>query len=86
MIINDTEYVVGQDRNEENVVAHLYKGTFDNPGEPMCLRGWNRSNGDGYSIFRGDINAVNGICKICLRRAQENKPPVKSRQRKTKWL
>lgn len=47
-------------------LAHLYKGTFANPGLPMCRRGWNR--GDSYSIWRNN-EGENGICKICMRRA-----------------
>jgi hypothetical protein len=86
MKINGIEYIVGQDRNEDAVVAHLYQGTYFDTGLPMCVRGWNRSDGEGYSIFRGDINAVNGVCKICKRRATEGKPGVPSRKRKTKWL
>lgn len=85
MIISGKDYVVGQDRNESNVVAHLYDGVFSDPGNPMCVRGWNRSDGDGYSIFRNSCGHHN-ICKICLRRASENRPSVLSRPRKTKWI
>jgi len=84
MEINGFKYIVGQDRNESAAVAHLYKGNFSDPGLPMCVRGWNRSGGDGYSIFRDSGDG--DICKICKRRAEEGKPGVPSRKRKTKWL
>lgn len=78
-------YITGLDRNEDYAVAHLYKGDFADPGLPMCIRGWNRSDGDSYSIFRSVVGP-RGICKVCLRRAREGKPPVESRHRKTKWI
>ncbi len=84
MIINDKEYITGQDRNDDSLVAHLYKGTFSEPGNPMCLRGWNRSDEDSYSIFRNISNVK--ICSICLRRASQNKDSISSKKRKTKWI
>jgi len=60
------KYIVGQDRNpERNVVSHLYHGTFDNPGLPMCQRGWNRGE-DGYSIWRGNVGEK-GVCATSRR-------------------
>ena len=84
MRIADIDYITGRDRNEDNAVAHLYKGTMVNPGNPMCLRGWNRSDGKGYSIFR-NLPGI-AICKVCLRRAEQRKDSVPSRSRKTKWI
>lgn len=84
MKVAGVEYVVGQDRNEEEVVAHLYKGTFADPGLPMCVRGWNRSDGDSYSIFRNV--PLSRVCKVCKGRAIKNKDGVPSRKRKTKWI
>ena len=55
-------------------VAHLYKGTVENPGDPMCKRGWNRGK-FGYSIWRNNIGQ-GGLCKICLRRANEGREPI----------
>ena len=78
-------YIVGLDRNDQHLVAHLYKGTNADLRLPMCVRGWNRSNGKGYSIFRGNIGRA-GICYICLRRALAGKDGVSSRERKTKWI
>ena len=84
MKVGGKNYIVGQDRNEPKAVAHLYDGTFTDPGLPMCARGWNRSAGFGYSIFRD--NWTGSICKVCLRRAEKKAPGVQSRPRKTKWL
>jgi len=78
-------YIEGLDRNDQHLVAHLYKGTMSNPGLPMCGRGWNRSDGSGYSIFRGNVGKA-GICKICIRRALAGKDGVPSRKRKTRWI
>ncbi len=82
--INGTEYIIGQDRNEPNTVAHLYKGTMKDPGNPMCVRGWNRSGGFSYSIFRNSWTSE--ICEICLRRAEENRDSIPPRKRKTKYI
>lgn len=80
-------YITGQDRNdsEGKLVTHLYKGAFREPGLPMCVRGWNRSDGDRYSIWRGNVSNA-GLCKVCLRRAMKGLDGIESRQRKTKWL
>ena len=78
-------FTPGLDRNDRHVVAHLYEGPYTDLGNPMCVRGWNRDDGEGYSIFRNNVGEA-GICKVCERRARENKPSVPSRHRKTKWL
>lgn len=77
-------YTSGQDRNEKNPVAHLYRGGFDNVHAPMCRLGWNRADGFGFSIWRNQDNVH--ICKTCMRRAEERRDPVKPKERKTKWL
>lgn len=43
-------YITGVFRgdNGQNMVTHLYHGTFHEPGLPMCKKGWQR--GDEYSI------------------------------------
>lgn len=81
--IRGVHYVTGLDCNEPRQKSHLYRGTMDDPGDPMCWRGWNRC-GVGYSIFRN--NAPNGICETCLRRAEEGKDPVPPKERETKWI
>jgi len=78
------EYVTGLDRNDQHLVAHLYKGSFDKVGRPMCARGWNRLNGHGYSIFRNC--GKDRICKVCLRRAHAKRPGVRERDRVTRWM
>lgn len=54
---------------------------------PMCRYGWNRSNGEAFSIFRGHSGA-RGLCKVCKKRADAGLPgvPAKSGSHKTKWL
>lgn len=80
-----TGYTSGLDRNDDKLVAHLYEGDYNDLGLPMCVRGWNRSDGEEYSIFRNNEGKA-GICKVCLRRALKGLPGVESRPRKTKWL
>lgn len=59
-------------------LAHLYKGTFADPGLPMCIRGWNRDEGTAYSIWRGQ-QGTHGICRTCLRRANAGLEGVQPR-------
>lgn len=63
-------YISGVDRSPEGKrkATHLYKGTFESPGLPMCPKGWNR--GDGYSIWRNNISDY-GLCRVCSRRAKQ---------------
>jgi hypothetical protein len=64
-------YITGLGRDYPHPkLAHVYKGTLADPGKPMCRRGWNRDNGQAYSIWRNNIGEK-GICLICLRRAQK---------------
>lgn len=85
MTIAGKEYVIGLDRNDQHLVAHLYVGPCEDPGDPMCVRGWNRSDGNGYSIFRNCTGDA-GICTVCLRRALQQREPMPSRKRKTRWI
>lgn len=83
--IKGKEYTTGVFRgdNGQNMVTHLYNGNFNDPGFPMCSRGWNRvyydKNGNvidyEYSIFRNNISRP-GICKICVRRAMLQLPAI----------
>ena len=85
MEIAGKQYITGVFRGEngQNMVTHLYQGTFSDPGFPMCSRGWQRKWRDAsgkiedweYSIFRGNISNA-GICKICLRRAEKMLHPI----------
>lgn len=72
-------YILGLERTSPTPrVAHLYAGTFADPGLPMCPRGWNRDEGGGYSIWRGHLG-TQGVCARCLRRAQRGLPGVPAR-------
>lgn len=81
-----TEYVeaIGRNPGEDRQHSHLYALP---DYKPMCLYGWNRSDGERLSIFRGHTGA-RGLCKICERRAALGLPPVeaKSGSHRTKWL
>lgn len=72
-------YITGLDRNNQDTVAHLYEGTFDEPGNPMCRRGWNRRDGHGFSIFRNNVGRK-GICKVCMRRALKGLKGVEAKE------
>lgn len=89
---------IGRNPGEEKQHSHLYVEINESPPAiiglgtrrgylPMCRKGWNRSNGEGFSIFRGHTGA-RGLCKVCARRAAANLPGVeaKPRSHKTKWL
>jgi hypothetical protein len=61
-------YIIGLDRSPNaaiRFVSHIYRGTFSDPGDPMCPRGWNRDEGNGYSIWRNNLGR--DICRSCLR-------------------
>jgi hypothetical protein len=75
-------YILGVGRDYPHPrIAHIYKGTFDDPGLPMCARGWNRDNGQSYSIWRGNEGSE-GVCRICWRRAKAGKDGVPARKPK----
>ncbi len=82
-------YIEGMGRNdgEERQVSHLYAILSDKSYLPMCRKGWNRSNGSSFSIFRGHTGAK-GICKTCQKRKDAELPPVEAKKNshKTKWL
>lgn len=75
--IEGRTYVIGlsrEDRAEERLRSHLYRGRFDDPGPPMCAKGWNRDGGESYSIWRGQIGT--DVCRVCVRRALAKAEPV----------
>lgn len=75
----------GEDRNEPNALTHTYAET-DGGLFPMCGYGWNRSNGERFSIFRGSPG-TEGDCKLCASRLNSGQPPITDGfQHKTKWL
>lgn len=80
-------YVEAADRNEQHLRhSHLYAETAAGDYWPMCVYGWNRSNGESYSILRGN-GSWRGMCKLCLRNKEAGKPPVtESAPHPTKWI
>ena len=83
------EYVqaIGRNPGEEKQHSHLYAEVAPGDYMPMCRYGWNRSNGAGFSIFRG-WSGDRGLCAICRRRRDAGLPPVEAvpGSHKTKWL
>jgi len=80
-------YVSGADRNNpDEARAHLYAYTKAGHLWPMCDYGWNRSDGDRYSILRG-WGSARGTCAICERRKAAGLRPIfRARPHKTRWL
>lgn len=80
---------IGRNPGEELQHSHLYVQVSENPVAylPMCRNGWNRSDGEAFSIFRGHRGA-RGLCKNCAKRAAAGLPGVESvpGSHKTKWL
>lgn len=67
------------------VKTHTYAETSDGL-YPMCGYGWNRSDGEAFSIFRGPYG-TEGNCRLCQKNLWDGKPPVKGGwPHKTKWL
>lgn len=72
-----SSYAVDAVRDGKVEVTNLY---------PMCGYGWNRNDGDSFSIFRGH-RSRRGTCKTCLNNIEKNKEPVKNGwPHKTKWI
>lgn len=80
-------YVSGVDRNNpEAARAHLYAITKAGRYWPMCDYGWNRSNGERFSILR-NWSSPRGECAICRKRKEAGmRPVIKARPHKTRWL
>jgi hypothetical protein len=89
-LIPDADRVVGyrrgQCRNNENALSHTYAMTADGELWPMCGYGWNRSDGDRFSIFRSAPGSE-GDCKLCRKNVAAGKQPVfDGFPHKTRWL
>lgn len=68
------------------VKSHTYAEMKDGHLYPMCGYGWNRSHGEGFSIFRGTYG-TEGNCKLCQKNLVDGKEPVfDGFPHKTKWL
>lgn len=87
---------IGRNEGEDKQHSHLYEitrkidpktGQGYNQYLPMCRHGWNRSDGESFSIFRGH-RGDKGLCKTCERRRKQGLPGVESKpnSHKTKWL
>lgn len=79
-------YREGQCRNEERALSHTYAMMEDGGLWPMCGYGWNRSDGERFSILR-NVPGSEGDCKICAKNVAAKKPPLMDGfPHKTKWL
>jgi hypothetical protein len=81
VFIEGKEYITGLNREphaDRRFKSHLYRGTFGDPGMPMCWRGWNRDGGTAYSIWRNNVGL--GVCQDCKRRAYAGLPPVQPKE------
>lgn len=77
-------YLCGQDRNEDYALTHTYVYDANGGLWPMCEYGWNRSNGEAFSIFRSPGTGACGLCRRAV--AQRKQPVFEPRGHKTKWL
>ena len=73
-------YIEGLARHGNPQKSHLFKGTFNDPGKPMCQFGYDRPDGS-YSIARGN-RGKKGVCKICLARARKGEEGVDYKERR----
>ena len=96
----EVKYVeaIGRNPGEEKQHSHLYV-QVSNPTDvaamtglgartgymPMCIYGWNRSDGEAFSILRGHTGQ-RGLCKICEKRSKLGLPPVEPARHETKWI
>lgn len=79
-------YRSGQCRNDDKALSHTYAMMSDGELWPMCNNGWNRANGDRFSIFRGSPG-TQGDCKTCKRRVEAKLPPITDpKEHPTRWL
>lgn len=80
-------YVIGADRNNpDEARAHVYTGpAYHDLVGPLCVYGWNRSNGESFSILRGN-GSGRGLCETCRKRRAANAGPVPPTEHKTRWL
>lgn len=80
-------YISGVCRNNpDNSRSHTYAYTAAGNLWPMCDYGWNRSDGEGFSILRG-WHGARGHCKLCEANEESGKRPVvRARPHKTRWL
>lgn len=83
--MTDERYRAGQCRNDPTATSHTYVETDDGLF-PMCGYGWNRDNGNAFSIFRG-APGTEGTCAVCRANVIDGKPPIRDGfPHKTRWL
>ena len=79
-------YRAGECRNDVKALTHTYAMMEDGELWPMCGYGWNRSNGERFSIFRS-APGTEGRCKLCRANVAAGKAPVIGGfPHKTRWL
>lgn len=85
-VMTAREFIEGMCRNSQHAVrSHMYE-VVDGDYWPMCGYGWNRSDGEALSIFRGNGSA-RGTCKLCENNIASDKPSLRDGwHHKTRWL
>jgi hypothetical protein len=85
-------YRAGLERNpatydwRPSETSHTYSMMEDGELWPMCGYGWNRSDGERFSILR-QSPGTQGNCKLCAKNVAAGKPPVtEGFLHKTRWL
>lgn len=79
-------YRSGQCRNNPRALSHTYAMMEDGDLLPMCSYGWNRSDGQAFSILRGPPGSE-GDCALCRKNMASGKPPIRDGfPHKTKWI
>ena len=80
-------YVVGADRNNPHECkSHIYTGpSHSDLRGPLCGYGWNRSDGEAFSILRNNSSS-RGTCATCAKREKEGAGPVPPWPHKTRWI
>jgi len=77
---------IGRNPGEEYQHSHLYAVDEEHDHIPMCIYGWNRSDGGRLSIFRGHRGS-RGLCKNCEGRAKAGLHPITGNAtHKTKYI
>ena len=78
---------IGRNEGEDKQHSHMYEDREDGY-YPLCVYGFNRDDGRGFSIFRGHRGA-RGLCKLCEKRVQQSLPGLEwptEPTHKTKYL
>ena len=77
---------MGRNPGEEYLESHTYAELPDGSLAPMCGYGWNRSDGEAFSILRMPWGSQ-GTCLLCQKNLKAGKPPMTDGwPHKTKWL